>query len=314
MRKSSATHRVSVLALPGVVAFDLTIATHVFGHEGHGRYATTVCGLDRGAVATTTTGLGLTVAATLDALGDADTVIVPGFARGPAPASALGALQLAHRRGARVASICTGAFALAEAGLLDGLRATTHWAHAETLARQHPSVLVDANALYVDEGQVLTSAGLAAGLDMCLYLVGRDHGQAVAIQRARDMVTPLHRAGGQAQFIPVGTPGEADELGTVTEWASSNLHRPITVADLARQGVMSTRTLHRSFQSQFGMSPRAWLIQRRLRAACALLEKNETTVDEVARRTGLGTATNLRVHFRRAFATTPTAYRRAFTP
>ncbi|MEK8105037.1 DJ-1/PfpI family protein [Micromonospora sp. M12] len=134
MRKNSATHRVSVLALPGVVAFDLTIATHVFGHEGHGRYATTVCGLDRGAVATTTTGLGLTVAAALDALGDADTVIVPGFARGPAPASALHALQLAHRRGARIASICTGAFALAEAGLLDGLRATTHWAHAETLA------------------------------------------------------------------------------------------------------------------------------------------------------------------------------------
>ncbi|MEK8105036.1 helix-turn-helix domain-containing protein [Micromonospora sp. M12] len=118
------------------------------------------------------------------------------------------------------------------------------------------------------------------------------------------MVTPLHRAGGQAQFIPVGTPGEGDELATVTGWASSNLHRPITVTDLARRGVVSTRTLHRSFQSQFGMSPRAWLIQRRLRAACALLEKNEITVDEVARRTGLGTATNLRAHFRRAFATT----------
>ncbi|MFI5924869.1 GlxA family transcriptional regulator [Micromonospora sp. NPDC051543] len=313
MRKSSATHRVAVLALPRVVAFDLTIATHVFGHEGHGRYATTVCSLDDGQVVTTTAGLNLTVAATLDALGDADTVIVPGFRRGPAPARALQALRLAHRRGARIASICTGAFALAQAGLLDGRRATTHWVHAEALAGEHPEVLVDANALYVDEGQVLTSAGLAAGLDMCLYLVGRDHGQAVAIERARHMVTPLHRAGGQAQFIPVGATGEGDELADVTAWASSNLRQPITVADLARQAVMSTRTLHRAFQSKFGMGPRAWLIQQRLRAACTLLEVGGISVDEIARRTGLGTATNLRAHFQRAFATTPTAYRRAFT-
>ncbi|MEH1129899.1 GlxA family transcriptional regulator [Micromonospora sp. CPCC 206061] len=314
MHKKSATHRVAVLALPRVVAFDLTIATHVFGHDGHGRYATTVCSLDGGSIPTTTPGLALTVDATLDTLADADTVIVPGFARGPAPVRALAALTLAYRRGARIASICTGAFALAQAGLLDGRRATTHWVHAEALAREHPRVTVDANALYVDEGPVLTSAGLAAGLDMCLYLVGRDHGQSAAIQRARNMVTPLHRAGGQAQFIPAGTATEDDELATVTAWASANLHRPITVADLARQGVMSTRTLHRSFRNQFRMSPQAWLTQQRLRAACALLENAEITIDEVARRTGLGTATNLRTHFHRAFATTPTAYRRAFTP
>ncbi|MEV4822269.1 DJ-1/PfpI family protein [Micromonospora sp. NPDC049274] len=314
MRKSSATHRVVVLALPRVVAFDLTIATHVFGHEGHGRYAMTVSALDGGQVRTTTEGLNLTVASTLDALGDADTVIVPGFRRGPTPARALHALRLAHRRGARIASICTGAFALAQAGLLDGRRATTHWVHAEALAREHPRVHVDANALYVDEGQVVTSAGLAAGLDMCLYLVGRDHGQAVAIERARHLVTPLHRAGGQAQFIPAGAAVEDDELAVVTAWASDNLHRPITVADLSRQAVMSTRTLHRAFQSRFRMSPRAWLIQQRLRAACTLLEDGGISVDEIARRTGLGTATNLRAHFQRAFATTPTAYRRAFTP
>ncbi|MEU4555863.1 AraC family transcriptional regulator with amidase-like domain [Micromonospora violae] len=314
MRKSSATHRVAVLALPRVVAFDLTIATQVFGHEGHGRYATTVCALDSGPVSTTTAGLGLTVAATLDALDDADTVIVPGFRRGPAPKRALEALRLAHGRGTRIASICTGAFALAQAGLLDGRRATTHWAHADALADEHPRVLVDPNALYIDEGEVLTSAGLAAGLDLCLYLVGRDHGQDVAIHRARHLVTPLHRAGGQAQFIPVGGEGEDDELVAVTAWAISNLHRRITVADLARQGVMSSRTLHRSFQNRFRMSPRAWLIQQRLRAACTLLENGDITVDEVARRTGLGTATNLRAHFQRAFATTPTAYRRAFTP
>lgn len=314
MRKSSATHRVAVLALPTVVAFDLTIATQVFGHEGNGRYAMTVCALDSGPVSTTTAGLELTVAASLDALDDADTVIVPGFRRGPAPARALEALRRAHARGARIASICTGAFALAQAGLLDGRRATTHWAHADALADEHPRVLVDANALYIDEGEVLTSAGLAAGLDLCLYLVGRDHGQDVAIHRARHLVTPLHRAGGQAQFIPVGGAGADDELAEVTAWAISNLHRPITVADLARQGVMSSRTLHRSFQNRFRMSPRAWLIQQRLRAACTLLENGEITVDEIARRTGLGTATNLRAHFQRAFATTPTAYRRAFTP
>ncbi|MEV1159908.1 helix-turn-helix domain-containing protein [Micromonospora chokoriensis] len=314
MRKKSATHRVAVLALPKVVAFDLTIATQVFGQEGHGRYATTVYSVDGGPVPTTTPGLGLTVAATIDAIGDVDTVIVPGFARGPAPTQVLHALREAYRRGTRIASICTGAFALAQAGLLDGLRATTHWVHAEALAREHPLVSVDANALYVDEGQVLTSAGLAAGLDMCLYLVGRDHGQGVAVERARHMVTPLHRAGGQAQFIPAGVATGDDDLATVIAWAGSNLHGRITVAELARQGVMSTRTLHRAFQSRFGMGPRAWLIQQRLRLACTLLESDEISVDDVARRTGLGTATNLRAHFHRAFATTPTAYRRAFTP
>ncbi|MFG1838054.1 GlxA family transcriptional regulator [Micromonospora sp. NPDC049175] len=314
MHKQSATHRVAVLALPPVVAFDLTIATHVFGHEGHGRYATTVCSPDGGAVPTTTAGLGLTVDATIDALTDADTVIVPGFRRGPAPAQALDALRAAYRRGARVASICTGAFALAQAGLLDGRRATTHWMHAEALAREHPEVTVDANALYVDEGQVLTSAGLAAGLDLCLYLVGRDHGQHVAIDRARLMVTPLHRAGGQAQFVPAHTSGDDAEMTAVTSWATANLHLPITVADLARQGLQSTRTLHRTFRHRFGLSPQAWLTEQRLRAACGLLESDDITIDEVARRTGLGTATNLRAHFRRAFATTPTAYRRAFTP
>ncbi|MDH2426129.1 helix-turn-helix domain-containing protein [Sphaerisporangium sp. TRM90804] len=314
MRKESAMHRVAVLALPPVVAFDLTIATHVFGHDGQGRYATTVCSPDGGSVPTTTPGLDLTVQAALDALDGADTVIVPGFARGPAPARALDALAEAYRRGARVASICTGAFALAQAGLLDGRRATTHWVHAQALAREHPRVTVDANALYIDQDPVFTSAGLAAGLDLCLYLVGRDHGQSAAIQRARHMVTPLHRAGGQAQFIPAGAQGQDDELAAVTAWANANLHLPITVLDLARQGVVSTRTLHRTFRDRFGMSPQAWLTQQRLRAACALLENGQITVEEVARRTGLGTATNLRTHFHRAFATTPTAYRRAFTP
>jgi AraC family transcriptional regulator, transcriptional activator FtrA len=314
MRNKSAIHRVAVLALPRVVAFDMTIGTHVFGHDAEGRYVTTACALEGGSVETTTPGLALTVDAGLGALAEADTVIVPGFARGPAPKRALDALASAYDRGARIASICTGAFALAQAGLLDGRRATTHWVHAEALAREHPKVVVDANALYVDEGQVFTSAGLAAGLDLCLYLVGLDHGQAAAIERARLMVTPLHRAGGQAQFIPAEAATEDERLADVTAWANANLHLPITVADLARQGVMSTRTLHRTFRNRFGTSPQSWLTQQRLRAACALLEDADVTVDEVARRTGLGTATNLRTHFHRAYATTPTAYRRAFTP
>ncbi|WP_144122567.1 GlxA family transcriptional regulator [Catellatospora sichuanensis] len=314
MRKKAATHHVVVLAMPSVVAFDLTIATHVFGHEGHGRYAVTICSPEPGASATTTSGLCLSIEAGLDAMADADTVIVPGFARGPAPRRALDALNLAYRRGARIASICTGAFALAQAGLLDGRRATTHWFHADALAREHPRVKVDANALYIDEGQVLTSAGLAAGLDLCLYLIGCDHGRSAAVLRARHMVTPLHRAGGQAQFIPSDASADGGDLAHVTAWACANLHLPITVADLARKGMRSSRTLHRGFRTSFGMSPRAWLILQRLRAACTMLENPDITVDEVARRSGLGTATNLRMHFHRAFATTPTDYRRAFTP
>ncbi|HLL68053.1 MAG TPA: helix-turn-helix domain-containing protein [Micromonosporaceae bacterium] len=314
MRKESAIHRVVVLALPPVVAFDLTIATEVFGHEGQGRYATTVCSLRPGPTPATTPGLGLSVEAGLEALDDADTIVVPGFRRGAVPASALTALRRAHRRGARIASICTGAFALAQAGLLDGRRATTHWRHADALAREHPQVSVDARALYIDEGQIITSAGLAAGLDLCLYLIGRDHGPAVATQRARDMVTPLHRAGGQAQFIPTEAPAANPDLAAVTAWAGANLHLPITVTDLARQGLQSTRSLHRAFHRHLGTSPQSWLTHQRLRVACRLLENSDLSVDEVARRTGLGTPTNLRAHFRRAFATTPSDYRRAFTP
>ncbi|WP_433444917.1 GlxA family transcriptional regulator [Nonomuraea sp. CA-141351] len=312
MRKNPATHRVAVLALPLVAAFELAIAIQVFGHDDQDHYTTTLCSLDGASVTTTTRGLDLSVQAGLEALDDADTVIVPAFARGRAPEKALAALDLAYHRGTRIVSLCTGAFALAQAGLLDGRRATTHWFYADELAREHPRVEVDANALYVDEGQVLTSAGQAASLDLCLYLVGLDHGQSAAIRRARRMVMPLHRAGGQAQFIPPSQSTADAELADVTAWASANLHLPITVTDLARKGMQSTRTLHRNFQMRFGMTPRAWLIQQRLRAACVLLEDSTITIDEVARRTGMGTATNLRAHFHRAFATTPTAYRRAF--
>jgi AraC family transcriptional activator FtrA len=312
MREESAIHRVAVLALPPVVAFDAAIATQVFGHEGQGRYEAVLCSLEAGPVPTTTPGFGITVAAGLQAVADADTIIVPGFRRGPAPSEALDALRAGHQRGVRIASICTGAFALAQAGLLDGRRATTHWLHAADLAREHPAVHVDPAVLYIDEGSVLTSAGLAAGLDLCLYLVGLDHGQPAAIERARRMVTPLHRAGGQAQYSIAATTPVGERLESVTQWALANLHQHITVADLARQAMQSTRTLSRAFTTELGTSPRAWLIAARLRTACALLETTDLTVEEVARRSGLGSAANLRLQFRRTYATTPLAYRSAF--
>ncbi|WP_229705820.1 helix-turn-helix domain-containing protein [Micromonospora sonchi] len=312
MREESAIHRVAVLALSPVVAFDAAIATQVFGHEGLGRYDVLLCSLRAGPVSTTTPGFGITVAAGLDAVAAADTVIVPGFKRGPAPAEALAALRAAHQRGARIAAICSGAFALAQAGLLDGRRATTHWVHAADLAREHPAVQVDPAVLYVDEGNVLTSAGLAAGLDLCLYLLGLDHGQQAAIERARHMVTPLHRAGGQAQYGLASPAAAGERLASVTDWALANLHQPITVADLARQAMQSTRTLSRVFAQELGTSPRAWLIAARLRMACTLLETGDLTVEEIARRSGLGSAANLRLHFRRTYGTTPLAYRSAF--
>lgn len=303
--------RVVVLAFAPVVAFDLTIATQVFGHERGGRYRTELCSPLPGQVMTTS-GFSIGIEAGLEALATADTVIVPGFAVHPVPEPALIALRTAHARGARIASICSGAFALAQAGLLNGRRATTHWGRVEELARQYPDVTVDAKVLYVDAGTVLTSAGMAAGLDLCLYLISRDHGEAVAVERARDLVMPLHRAGGQAQFVAISPDPGAEELTAVTEWALAHLHLPITVADLAGRALQAPRTFCRNFQAVLGQSPHAWLVHQRLRAACRLLEDPEFGIDEVARRSGLGSAANLRLHFRRAFATTPTAYRSSF--
>jgi AraC family transcriptional activator FtrA len=312
MREDPAVHRVAVLALPRVVAFDLTIATQVFGQDRSGRYRVEVCAPAPGPIRTTSD---FTIGGTsgLDALTRADTVIVPGFSVRPVPEPALVALRAAHHRGARMASICSGAFALAEAGLLSGRRATTHWGRADELARQFPDVTVDPKVLYVDEGDVLTSAGLAAGLDLCLHLVARDHGEPAALQRARDLVMPLHRAGGQAQFIPTGPGNGGGELAAVTAWALTHLHRPLTVADLAARALQAPRTFARTFQAGLGLSPHAWLVEQRLRAACRLLEDDTVGIDEVARRSGLGSAANLRLHFRRSLGTTPTAYRAGFS-
>jgi transcriptional regulator GlxA family with amidase domain len=306
-------HRVSVLALPEVVAFDLSTPAQIFGNEPQ-RYDFEVCGVRAGRVPTTT-GFALDVPRGLDALADADTVLVPGLrpVEWPPPASALEALRAAHARGARVASICTGAFVLAQAGLLDGRRATTHWAYAERLAERYPAVTVDPGVLYVDEGDVLTSAGVAAGIDLCLHLVRRDHGAEVANAVARRIVVAPHRDGGQAQFVEAPLPvGEGRGLEATRAWAARRLREPLTVAAMARHAACSERTFARRFRAETGTTPLQWLLGQRVLHARRLLEATDLPVEDVADAAGFGTAASLRSHFRRATATTPLAYRRTF--
>jgi transcriptional regulator GlxA family with amidase domain len=306
-------HRVAVLALADVVAFDLSTPAQVFGNEPE-RYAFTACGLRAGRVPTTT-GFALDVPRGLDALADADTIFVPGLrpVHWPPPAVAIEALRAAHARGARVASICTGAFLLAHAGLLDGRRATTHWAHAEQLAERYPAVTVDPGVLYVDEGDVLTSAGVAAGIDLCLHLVRRDHGAEVANAVARRIVVAPHRDGGQAQFVEAPLPVAAERgLEATRAWAAQRLREPLTVAAMARHAACSERTFARRFRSETGTTPLQWLLGQRVLHARRLLEATDLPVEHVADAAGFGTAASLRAHFRRATATTPLAYRRTF--
>jgi transcriptional regulator GlxA family with amidase domain len=251
----------------------------------------------------------------LDALDDADTVIVPAYrnVHDTPGRDVLSALRAAHRRGARIASICTGAFALARAGLLDGKRATTHWQFAADLAARYPSIDVDARVLYVDEGKVLTSAGVASGIDMCLHLLRRDHGAAIAAQAAREVVAAPHREGGQAQFIDQPVIGVHSGLGPVLDWAISRLDEPLTVATIASQAAMSERTFARLFVSTVGITPIRWLNNARVNHARKLLETTSHTVEHVARASGLGTPANFRRLFRRATGVTPGRYRELYS-
>ena len=306
-------HHVTVLALPDVVAFDLSTPAQIFGNEPE-RYAFTACGARPGRVPTTT-GFSLHVERGLDAVAEAHTVLVPGLrpARWPPPPAVLDALRAAHARGARVASICTGAFVLAHAGLLDGRRATTHWAHAARLAADYPAVTVDPEVLYVDEGDVLTSAGVAAGIDLCLHLVRRDHGAEVANAVARRIVVAPHRDGGQAQFVEAPLPAAGDRgLAATRAWAAERLREPLTVAAMARHAGSSERTFARRFLAETGTTPLQWLLGQRVLHARRLLEATDLAVEDVAGEAGFGTAASLRSHFRRATATTPLAYRRSF--
>lgn len=251
---------------------------------------------------------------TYDDLVTADLVVVPACADLRPPETLVAAVRAAYDRGARVISICTGAFVLAAAGILDGRRATTHWMYADTLVQRYPAVTVDPGVLYVDEGRVLTSAGKAAGHDLCLHVVRSDFGAAVANKIARLLIVPPHREGGQAQYISHQVPRRsADGLSPVLDWALAHLHEPITVEDLANRAHLGTRTLHRHFQARLGTNPLAWLQQQRVRRAQELLERTDLPIDTVAAEVGLGSGAVLRRHFRQAIDTTPDAYRRTFS-
>ncbi len=310
-------HRVVALCLDGVVAFDLTAPAQAFTlaaeADGTPLYEFSACSVGGGEVRTTT-GFGLRPRAGLEALERADTLVVPGYFAvfDPPPAAATEAIEAAAARGARALSVCTGAFALAHAGLLDGRRAATHWRWAGELARQFPAVAVDADALYVDEGEVMTSAGLSAGIDLSLHVIRVDFGAAAGERVARHMVAAPHREGGQAQFAKQ-PPGEAGgSLEPTRRWAAERLGEPLDVAAMSRHAGVSPRTFARRFREETGTTPLQWLLSRRVLEARRLLEESELPVETVAWRCGFGTAASLRDHFRRATATTPTAYRRAF--
>ncbi|OXM74877.1 MULTISPECIES: helix-turn-helix domain-containing protein [Amycolatopsis] len=311
--------RVGVVVVEGTSLFELGAPCSVFGTprpEVHDPwYEFVVCAESGAHVGDGWLQVSGSGTAPLEGLVDLDTVIVPPLQDSSAPSSpALASLlREAHRNGARIASICTGAFTLAEAGLLDGLRATTHWLHAGRLAREFPAVEVVADVLYVDNGQILTSAGKAAGLDLCLHMLRCDLGSEVANAVARRLVAPPHRQGGQAQYIETPVPAaDGHGLGTLLDWARANLHQPITVATLAARFHVSPRHLTRLFRATTGLTPLHWLHLERIRQAQRLLEDTDAPLEHIAARVGTGTAATLRRHFTRTIGTTPSAYREAF--
>jgi transcriptional regulator GlxA family with amidase domain len=304
-------HRVAVLAFDNVVAFDLATPPQVFGSLSPARYDVRVCA----ATPTVTAAQGFAIGAQegLDWLVRADTVIVPGIGgRGRTVSPEV--LEALRAATGRMASICTGAFVLGAAGLLDGRRVTTHWGYVDELRRAVPEAIVEPDVLWVDEGDLVTSAGVAAGIDLCLHLVRRDHGASVANQAARRMVVAPQRAGGQAQFIdrPL-TDAAGSSLRPTREWMLERLDQQLTVEAMARHAGYSARTFARRFRAETGTTPLQWLLAQRVLLARRLLEESDEPVETVAARCGFGTATALRAHFRRACATTPTAYRSAFS-
>lgn len=315
-------HRIAVLLLEPAIGFDATIPPLLFGEatgeDGTPLYDVVLCALRPGPVRTTS-GYALVATAGPEALTAADTVIVPGTRYAPArrdgqPAPELAAALAAVPAGTRMVSICTGAFVLAAAGLLNGRRATTHWQYADAFRRLYPAVELDEAVLFVDEGNLLSSAGLAAGIDLCLHIIRRDHGAAMANRVARHCVVPVFREGGQAQFIEHHIP-ENDDRSTAAAraWALGHLAEPLSVATLAARARMSPRTFSRRFQAETGMSPGAWLRDRRIQRARELLESADIPVDAVAAMSGLGSPDNLRHHLRRSLGMSPSAYRRTFT-
>ncbi|MBU9765656.1 helix-turn-helix domain-containing protein [Mycobacterium sp. TNTM28] len=311
---------VAVLALPGVNAFDLATAMEVFAKAtlpgGGPAYRILVCSpaeiVDAGPVRIVTEHA-------MERLAEADTIVVPGCQdiTAEVPGDVCAALRAALHAGTRIASICTGAFILAAAGLLDGRRATTHWLAADAFRAAFPAVQLDPDVLYVDEGQLLTSAGASAGIDLCLHMVGRDHGAAVAADAARMAVAPLHRDGGQAQFIPRNTVaargiGQHNKLDDVLAWIEREAHRDLGLGDIAARAAVSARTLNRRFQAETGQSPMQWLTGVRIRHAQQLLESGTDGVEHIGRQVGFGSPANFREQFRRLTGVTPQQYRNTF--
>ncbi|MFJ9683767.1 GlxA family transcriptional regulator [Streptomyces sp. NPDC101194] len=311
-------HTVAVLALDQVIPFDLTTPIEVFSRtrlpDGRPGYQVRVCAerddVDAGAFA-------LRAPWGMEGLRDADTIIVPGVTNPTAPLSPVvhDAVRAAADDGTRIASVCTGTFPLAATGLLNGLRATTHWRAAGLLATLHPDVDVDPDVLYVDNGQFLTSAGAAAGLDLCLHMIRRDYGSAVAADAARLSVMPLEREGGQAQFIVHDhTPApQGSELETLLTWLRENLARDLTLGDIAAQSGTSTRTLIRRFRDQTGTTPLQWLHRARIRQAQHLLETTDHSVERIGGQVGFGSPTTFRDRFKRTTGVSPQTYRRTFS-
>ncbi|MEU9170390.1 helix-turn-helix domain-containing protein [Streptomyces sp. NPDC048420] len=311
-------HSVAILVLDDVVPFDMAAPMQAFDWtrlpDGRPAYRVRVCAESPEVRADG--GFGLRIDQGLEILAEADTIIVPGCspAAGPPSPRVLAALREAAAAGTRIASVCVGAFVLAEAGLLDGLRATTHWVAADELARNFPAVEVQPDVLYVDNGQILTSAGAAAALDMCLHMIRRDLGSAVAAHAARMSVMPLEREGGQAQFIVYDHPPvpRGSTLEPLLEWIGDNLAHEITLGEMAARSGMSERTFSRRFREQTGSTPLQWLLRARVRRAQYLLENTGHPVERVARQAGFGSPTAFRERFRKVVGTTPQSYRAAF--
>jgi AraC family transcriptional activator FtrA len=310
--------RVVTIIYDGLCTFEFAIVVEVFAlprpELDVDWYKFDVCSVDR-ASSRATGGVRVVARKGIDALRSAGTIIIPGWkgADVEPPEALIRELRRAHARGARLLSVCSGVFVLAATGLLDGRRATTHWRYIEKLRARYPRIRVEPDVLYVDEGDILTSAGSAAGIDLCLHLVRRDYGAAIVNEVARRMVVAPHRDGGQAQYVPVPVPQQSEKgLADVMEWATRRLNSRMSVRKLADHAKMSGRTFARRFVEQTGTTPHRWLTQQRLFTAQRMLESTKQSIDRVAEATGFETAETLRHHFRKEFGTTPTAYRRRF--
>jgi transcriptional regulator GlxA family with amidase domain len=312
-------HTVALVVFDRVPLFEMAVPCEVFGIDrsdmGVPNYRFLICSAERGPVHIRG-GLSVEAPRRISVLQEADTVVVPAWrdVDETPPEDLLEALRRAYERGTRIVSLCSGAFVLAAAGLLDGRRATTHWRFTEKLAERFPAIEVDPHVLYVDEGQILTSAGTAAGIDLCLYLVSIDYGAEVANAFARRMVVPPHRDGGQAQYVQMPVAENPDEgpLSETLSWVRANLDQPLTVADMARHARMSSRTFARRFWEVAGTTPLRWLLTQRILAAQRQLETSGTPIECIARDCGFGTSATFRLHFKRAVGVCPTDYRRTF--